>query len=149
MNPQSSAAADAIAALCTAVRVALDTDALRHVQVLDGPSAVDLENDAVMIGLGDPAVMTQRSEPDYGGRCTETGEIICVISCWDGSTDMAAKRARVYDILAAIEAHLRENPTLGDAVDDSMIGSDGELVQRQSSGALAALGFSVRYEAHI
>lgn len=144
MNPQSSATHDALVALVASTKTTLPT-----VQVLDGPGVEDLENDTVVIGVGDPAVITTRTPPDYGGRCTETGEIVCVISCWDGDTNVASKRARVYTILADIEEMLRADPTLGGAVDDSTFGDTGELIQRQQNGALAALGFSVRYEAHI
>lgn len=150
MNPMSSAAHDAITALVEVTR-----EALPESQVLDGPAAEELENDTIVIGVGDPAVMTTRTDPDFGGRCTETGEIVCVISCWDGETDVAAKRKRVIDLLGVLEAALRDNPRMvtpsypDGAVDDSILGGVGELVQRQQAGALVALGFSVRYEAHI
>jgi hypothetical protein len=153
VKPQSSAADQVITALVSKIPGWL-TAADVTAQVIDGPSTERLEKDAVVIGVGDPAVITSRSDPDLGGRCTETGEIVCVISCWDGERLMGPKRTRVYAILAAIETGLREDPTLVDSdgehhADDSMIGSSGELTQRQANGALAALGFTIMYEAHI
>jgi hypothetical protein len=153
MRSQTSALDDAIRALVQVLRAALP----EGTQILDGPATERPEKDTIVIGAaGDgTAALIQRGEPDYGGRVTETGDIVCVISCWDGDTDVAAKRARVFGYLAAIDAELRQNPTLvcqefpDGAVDDSALGDTGELVQRQQSGALAALGFSIRYEAHI
>ena len=153
MRPQSSAADQVITALVEKIPTWLAAAELTA-QVLDGPSAESLERDTVVIGVGEPAVITTRSDPDFGGRCTEQGEIICVISCWDGDAPVGPKRRRVYAILAAIEAGLRADPTLRDqdggrAAHDSKIGGEGELTQRQAKGGLAALGFTIRYEAHI
>lgn len=150
MTPMSSASHQAILALIRVATAAHDED----VQVLDGPTVAQLERDVLAVGTGDPAVMTERSAPDYNGRVTETGEIICAYSSWSGDTDMSERRGRVYDLFAELEAALRANPTLADTdgapvVDDCYIGDRGELMQRQQKGAIAALGFSVTYIAHI
>lgn len=150
MNPQSSALDAAIRALVAVIKTVLP-----DVQVLDGPAVERPEKDTIVIGFGDTAAVVEWSEPDFGGRRTETGDIVCVISCWDGDTDVAAKRARLFGYLSAIDMQLRENPRLvtdaypDGAVDDSMLGDTGQLSQTQQKGAQAALGFSVRYEAHI
>jgi hypothetical protein len=150
MREQSSALDGAIRALVSEIRAALP-----NTQVLDGPSTDQPERDTVVVGFGETAAVVDRSEPDYGGRVTEVGDIVCVISCWDGETDISAKRGRVFGYLAEIEARLRDNPQLvtedfpDGAVDACGIGGAGQLSQTQQKGAQAALGFSVTYEAHI
>lgn len=151
MQPMSTAADQVITGLLEVL-----AEALPDAQILDGPAVQDLENDTLAIGVGDPAVIVnRRGEPGFGGRITETGDVVCVISCWDGDVSVAKKRRRAVAMLTTIEATLRDNPHLvcetypDGAVDDCWIGDAGELLQRQQAGALVALGFTIHYEAHI
>jgi hypothetical protein len=121
-------------------------------QVVDGPARNDaeLEDETFVVGYGDQAFLLERSEPDYGGRVTETGEIVCAVSVYSGGSDMAVVRGRVVALLSAFEAVLREDPTMGGRVDDAALGATMEGSQNQTEdGTIAALAFTVRYEAHI
>lgn len=147
MNPQSTAIDEAIAGV-----KALFAAANPGVQVVDGPARSDaeLEDETFVVGYGQPAYMLNRSAPDYGGRVTETGDVVCAISVYSGSSDMTIVRARAVELLASFEAVLREDPTMTGRVDDSMLGDTMEGTQEQTEdGAVAALAFTVRYEAHI
>lgn len=147
MNPQSTAVHEAIAGI-KAVFAAANSG----VQVGDGPALreEDLADETFLVGYGQPAYVLERGLPDYGGRVTETGEIVCAISVYSGATDMATVRARAVALLGAFELALREDPTMDSRVDDSMLGATMEGTQEQTEdGAVAAIAFSVRYEAHI
>jgi hypothetical protein len=147
VNPQSTAVDAAVAGIKE-----LFTAANPGCQVGDGPALSEehLEDETFLVGYGQPAYLLTRSDPDYGGRVTETGEIVCAISVISGLTDMAVVRARVVELLANFEAVLRDDPTMGGRVDDSALGPTMEGTQEQTpDGAIAAMAFSVRYEAHI
>jgi hypothetical protein len=152
VRPQSTAIGDAVAGV-KAMWVAANPD----VELVDGPPLTDgagqlvLEDESFIVGFGDPAFVLERSDPDYGGRVTETGEIVCVVSLYTGDeAAMAATRARAVAILANFERVLREDPTMGGRVDDSILGRNMQWSQSQGpEGLICACAFSVRYEAHI
>jgi len=146
---RSTAVGDAIAGL-KALMAGIDST----LQVVDGPPRGDAElrDEAVVLGYvpGQGGISTTRSQPDFGGRVTEDIDIIAVISVYSGATDMETIRARVIEIYSDLDLALRENPTLGDRVDDAYLGQPGEWMQTQNTqGATCAVAFSIHCEAHI
>lgn len=121
---------------------------LRADQVFDGPPAgeyVGTEGVAVGASVQDNAVEFTARPADLGWqRSAERCTVPCLV--WSGSGDTAMKphRARVDQILEALDQALVDDRTLGGAVSRIQLVS-GALVQQQTgTGALVTVEASLQ-----
>ena len=147
------AAVDALLAILRAA------PALSAVHIADGPTAVNLTNrQRIYIGWqpsADAAVALTQSFNSAGARTRdEDFDIACYAESRAGDKDMALRRTRVFELVAAVETALRATdaaptaPTLNGAVLWSQL-TTGNLTQEQSEGTLAGLAFTVSCRARI
>lgn len=130
------------------------------VRIVDGPTAVNLsERHVIYVGwqpFGEIAVSLVQDFNAAGARTRDEDFIISgYIESRGGDKDMSVRRARVFEILGAVEDALRatdaapEAPTLNGTVLWAHV-TAGDLFQQQSNdGALAGLNFSVSCRARI
>ncbi len=137
---------------------------LANVNIFDGPVVLDSEYvhpDTLFIGdTGDDAPSASSSQEfgPYGraeGSRDETGSILCTAESTSGDTDIAARRERVAEIVAAVESLVRpsilasSDPTLGGAVLWCRL-TGQELRQSQTQdGTFAELPFVIAYRARL
>lgn len=148
------AAVDALLAILRAA------PSLEGVTVLDGPDVINLTGlHRIYVGwqpTAEAAVALTQGFNAAGARTRdEDFSIHCYAEARGGDKDMAARRARVFELLAAVETALRATdaapaaPTLGGTVLWAHL-TAGDLQQVQSSdGALAGLPFTVTCRARI
>ncbi|MFF4848002.1 hypothetical protein [Streptomyces sp. NPDC001194] len=152
----TSAVPAAVAGLLTILRSA---PGLHGVTVVDGPPTNNLTGgDWLYVGHqpgADAAVSLSQAFASAGARTRDEDiEIACYAESRAGGTDMAARRARAFELLAEAENALRatdaapEAPTLGGAVLWAHLVT-GDLYQLQSDGVLAGIAFTVRCRARI
>ncbi|MEU2313147.1 hypothetical protein ACFWFS_00300 [Streptomyces albidoflavus] len=138
-----------------------DSPALELVHIQDGPPASGQATDRHRLYIGwspgaDHSVDLQQSFATVGARRRdEEFSIPCYAESRAGDKDMALRRARVFEIVATVEAVLRASdaapaaPTLGGTVLWSEL-TAGALDQVQDSeGSLAGLAFTVSCRARI
>lgn len=152
----TSAVPAAIAGLLTILR----DPAIPGADVIDGPPTDDIETqDIIVIGWnpeGDQAAELAQKFNAAGARTRdEDFGISGWIDSWNGDTDLAVVRTRVFELLGEIEQRLRatdlhpEAPTLGGAVMWAHL-TAGVLRQSYTDqGARAALAFTVTCHARI
>jgi hypothetical protein len=145
-------AVDALLAIVTGL-------ALDDVRIVDGPAAVNL-TDRHRIHIGwqpnaDSAVSLQQQWNAAGARTRdESFTIACYAESRGGDTDMAFRRRKVFEMVAAVEQALRatdaarEAPTLNGTVLWSEL-TTGDLFQSHSEGAIAGLAFTIACRARI
>lgn len=147
------AAVDALLAILRAA------PALAEVRIVDGPESVNLtELDRVHVGWqpsGDAAVALTQDFNSAGARTRdEEFEITCYAESRGGDKDMAMRRARVFELVGAVEEALRATdaaptlPTLNGTVMWAHL-TTGNLTQDQASGARAGVAFTVSCWARI
>jgi hypothetical protein len=132
---------------------------LTGVTVVDGPRVADeSDQDRLFIGFDpedDTAVTGDQQFAGMPGRSRDqTFEITCLAEAWTGDTDVPARRARAYQIMAAVEQLLR--PTVGDHTLGvpgllwAQLAGGENLAQRQTSrGAYAGVTFTVTCRARL
>ncbi|MFE1926532.1 hypothetical protein ACFW91_28725 [Streptomyces asoensis] len=146
---------DAVGALLTIITGL----ALADVRVVDGPPATNLsDRDRIHIGWApgaDTAVSLQQQWNGAGARTRdEQFSIACYAESRGGDKDMAFRRNKVFEMVAAIEQALRatneapEAPNLNGTVLWSEL-TAGDLFQSHSEGAIAGLAFTVACRARI
>jgi hypothetical protein len=132
---------------------------LADVEVVDGPSAVNLTNRLrLYVGwapTGDSAVGLQQSFNAAGARTRdEAFTISCYAEARAGDKDMKARRDEVFALVGEVETALRATneaptaPTLNGAVLWAHL-TAGDLTQVQDQGSLAGLAFTVTCQARI
>lgn len=147
------AAVDALLAILRAA------PALAGVLVVDGPPAVNYtDRHRIYVGWqpgADAAVDLTQDFNAAGARTRdENFDISCYAESRTGDKDMAARRTRVFELVAAVETALRATdaaptaPTLSGTVLWAHL-TTGSLTQIQSEGALAGLAFTVTCRARI
>ncbi|MEU5716558.1 hypothetical protein AB0G71_12335 [Streptomyces sp. NPDC020403] len=155
-------ATSAAHAAITALVVRFETaPALAEVRVIDGPppSTNFSEPDRLYVGWAPGAEQAAELQQRFAGagarRRDEDGAISCYLEARSGDEDMALCRARVFELLAVVEAELRatntapDAPALGGVVLWSEL-TTGALIQDNGpDGALAGLAFTVAYRARI
>lgn len=100
-----------------------------QVVVLDGPTVSGDMRAAIAVGVPDPgsssaAVSVARTGP--GGLTSHDQEqwsIGCSIGCSIGEGGHGPTRARVQQLFGVVQAHLRQNPTLGGTAMNARVGS--------------------------
>lgn len=153
----TSAAPAAVDALLTILRA---SPALTDVHIVDGPPSVNLtERHRIYVGWSpgaDASIDISQGFASAGARTRdEDANIACYVETRAGDKDMALRRGRAFELLAAVETALRatdaapEAPTLNGTVLWSGL-TAGSLIQEQGDkGALAGLVFTVAYRARI
>lgn len=156
-------AIDNLLSMCRAY-AAIPGSPLENVNIFDGPVVLESEYvhpDSLFIGdTGDDAP-SGSSQQDFGpyGRTTgsrdENGTILCTAESTSGDTVISTRRARVKEIVGAVEDLVRQNvlatsdPTLGGSVLWCRI-TNQELRQSQTvDGALAEMLFVVAFRARL
>lgn len=142
----------AIAALVTAFKTSVDIG-LAGVPVFDGaplgseqaPAVVAVaysgdENEDVVSGSASPEGLS-------GQRDREAYEIICAAAAVDPGADIAAARARAYELQAACGAAVKTDPHLGGAVLFASLGISSLRQEQGTSGSRATVIFPVNVEA--
>jgi hypothetical protein len=148
----------AVAALLDILRAAPSLATSVHIE--DGPTAVNLTDpDRIYVGWqpsGETAVSFVQDFNAAGARTRDEDFVISgYVESRGGDKDMSVRRARVFEILAAVEDALRatdaapEAPTLNRTVLWAHV-TAGDLFQQQSNdGALAGLNFAVSCRARL
>lgn len=97
--------------------VAIFTAGLPDVQVIDGPPVIEMAGAGVCVGYA-PDVPSVLSIEDPAGLQVdmETFDLNCVAWQRSGDTDMKVLRDAVYGMVAALDAALAVDRTLGRAV---------------------------------
>jgi hypothetical protein len=156
-------AIDNLLAMCRAY-AEVPGSPLENVNIFDGPVVLDSEYvhpDSLFIGDTGDEAPSGSSQQDFGpyGRTTgsrdENGTILCTAESTSGDTDISLRRARVAEIVGAVENLVRQNvlassdPTLGGSVLWCRI-TNQELRQLQTAeGAMAEMLFVVAFRARL
>lgn len=146
----------AMAALLDILRAA---PALDGVRIIDGPEPTNAtERDMILIGWqvgGEAAVELEQSFAGAGARTRdEDFTIACYAESRRGDKDMSLRRARVFELVGAVETALRatdaapQAPTLNGSVLWAHL-TTGNLQQSAGEGTLAGLAFTVSCRARI
>ncbi|MEV6803140.1 hypothetical protein [Streptomyces sp. NPDC051132] len=146
----------AVAALVDILRTA---PGLAGVRIVDGPEPTNAtERDLILVGWQPGADAAVTLVQDFAAAGARARDEEFVISCYAesrrGDKDMAVARARVFELVGAVEAALRatdqtpEAPTLNGTVLWSHL-TTGNLQQTVIEGSLAGLAFTVSCRARI
>lgn len=129
------------------------------VRVARGSDLSQSPTDVIYVGLQDvddfdwtSAGTFQQAMQSFGGAREETGFVNCVALARDGGGDQDAATSNALAYLAAIEADLRANKTLGLTQFDYVVAQmdSGEIRERQGDdGASTALPFVISYKIRI
>jgi hypothetical protein len=136
--------------------VAAFTAALPGVEVADGPP-VEAPGvpDLVLVAHdqtpdGDSTITIEQEWADLAASSRyERGQIPCCVVAQTGDVDIAGRRARAVQLLAACEAALRSDRTLGGSVMTAQFAS-GAVHQIQNDEGSAVVGaFQITYMAQV
>ena len=131
--------------------------ALSGVRIFDGPEIdTSYPNDWIAVGHdgsddGDfeAAAASQEYAPIGALRKNEDGALSCVLSTWDGTTDITARRVRAFALLAAVEDVVRADPSFSGAVLWAGLESFQLQYRQTNQGAAVEIPFSLTYRARI
>lgn len=140
--------------------VTVATAAVAPVPVYDGEHVAEEPGPFLMVGVEDLESSTsplsasaEQSWASVGAKSRdESGRVVCVAYCDDGSARMKAARDGVFDIADRLEQGLRADPYLGGVTGLlwAEYGGSIQLTQAQyQGGAVAMLAFQVNYRARI
>lgn len=129
---------------------------LTGVEVVDGPRPeAPGPGDLVVLGHnGDPestaeVTVTQELASLDGSSRWETGVVPCCVVSQSGDTDLSARRARAFALLAAIETSVRADLTLGGLVLSAQITSAGARQLQNGAGSAVVVPFEITYFAQV
>lgn len=153
---QTSRVPAAVAALLAILRTA---PALEGVRIIDGPEPTNLtEKNMIFVGWQPAAEAAVALTQDFNAAGARTRDEAFQISCYAesraGDKEMALRRAKVFELVGAVEEALRATdvaptaPTLNGTVLWAHL-TAGNLQQVQSEGAIAGLAFTVSCRARI
>jgi hypothetical protein len=134
--------------------VGLAESTLTGVTVFDGPAPFKPSSkELLLVGWApfiDRHAVERRRDEGMKGRMTADGEIACYIAVGHGDTTIVPVRERATEILALLEAAIRDDET-GLGADEISIGPNMTLTQHQDAneGASVGLAFTVSYIAYI
>lgn len=126
-----------------------------NVQIYDGPE-VDNSYPGDWIGVGhsgaqDGDITAAQGQNSWRGlgakRMEEIATIDCVISTWDGDTDVKGKRDRAYAILSAVDTIIRQDPSFGGACLFGGLSTTSLGYRQTTAGFVVEILFSIAYEA--
>ena len=133
--------------------------ALEAVRIVDGQEAVNLtDRHRIHVGWSPSAESAVTLQQEWNGAGARTRDEVFFIACYaesrGGDKDMALRRAKVFELVAAVEQALRatneapEAPTLDGTVLWSEV-TTGDLFQSHAEGAIAGLAFTIACRARI
>lgn len=145
-------------AVCLALAALWDAAAdLDGVNVVDGPQANSVAaNEWLFVGHdgdapdeGNEVVVAEQDWMAFAKTKQETAEVTCAAVVVRGNTDIAAARARAYDIVSDAEDALRADLTLGGLVMQSHISAHQYIPTQTTDGAKVRVVFTVTYLAQL
>lgn len=87
------------------------------VQVVDGPPVSYIRSECVAVGITTEDASVESGTAQAGLRASrETIDVINLVRVWSGNTDLGPLRDRAYQLLDAVDAHLRADPSVSGAV---------------------------------
>lgn len=143
------AAIDALIARLTAA-ANITGHVLSGVQILDGPPLTNVEPDVIVVGFTPDGVSVE-GEQSPGGLTAQTQSlgVNCLVSSWSGDEAMKPVRDHVFTLLSAVEAEVKQDPTLAGAVADARLQFLDFDQQQDTSGATATVAFTIRISAFV
>lgn len=134
----------AFPALCDALTASFGA-ALGADRAFDGPPARFAGSSGLAIGATREDVSSEFQAPPSGldGASGEDVTVTCLAWSGDGSTEFKRHRDAVRDILAAAEARLAVDRTLGGAVDTAYLTGGTWLQEQTGEGALVSCEFRI------
>jgi hypothetical protein len=114
-------------------------------QVVDGPIGVQqMENDVLMVGIGDASITRTQARAGMGGRVTETVVISLVMSTLNGDDDLAARRDRILQGLQAVDEICVPRPAVPEVLDSLEVDEDMLIAQsHEAAGAVVEVAFTL------
>lgn len=119
---------------------------LKSVKIIDGQPTTETPKDFVAVAYAeDGDAVSGMQEPASLGnlRRSETYEITCMVSAWNGGTVMKSVRDRAFEIFGAVETAVRAGGTLDGSVTFADISRIGLSQYQTEQGAVADIMFSV------
>lgn len=113
-------------------------------QILDGPEVQWPQNDFLAVGLGpeDLSMLSSRTAAGPESQ-TDRGDVICLIRSYSGDPAPKTRRDRVYGLLAALQADIDADPTLGGHVDHAEVTGHTWVPTPTTNGIVADLVVTV------
>jgi hypothetical protein len=144
-------------AVLTALQTVFATAVGASVPVYDGLPATDSADTAFVlvghdgdVGSNNPAATVEqtRTERNITGVYTESGDVTCSVICQTGDDDFPGLRTNSRTLMAAVEAAVRADPSLGGVAVRAQI-TDLSLWQfRNLKGSGVRRVFTVHYDAN-
>lgn len=130
---------------------------LDAVQVVDGPQAnSDAANEWLFIGFdgdrpddGNEAVEAEQDLMTFARGKQESGNVTCAVVIRSGDIDIAAVRARAYEVLSHAEDSLRADMQLGGLVMHAYVSTYVYIPVVTQGGCKARVVFTVTYLAQL
>lgn len=130
--------------------------AMEGVTIYDGPPATEDDPRLVLL-IGDDGNPESDAETTYEQSwvdmaCTrreETGEILCAVIVQTGDTSFDAPRSRAKSIVAALQAALVADMTLGGVVYSATFDRGSARPLQNESGAAVVQPFTIRYRTQV
>lgn len=120
---------------------------LRGVEIVDGEPTTNTPKDFIAVGYaedGGEVVSGQQAAATIGHlRRSETFDITCFVSAWNGSTSMKSVRDRAFALYAGVENAVRTGGTLGGSVIFADIAQESFAQYQSDQGAIADITFTV------
>lgn len=154
-------ATSAVPAAITELLAILRADAgMSGVQVLDGPPVGDQsDQDYVAVGWQDgseESVQIVQDFADAGARTRdENFAILCWLDTWTGDSDVSVRRARAFELLAAVENAIRASggsptaPTMNGSVQWAHLTNAVLKQANTQDGVRAGIAFTITCRARI
>lgn len=139
----TSSISNALAGLITILKA---SSGLRGVDIIDGQPTTNTPKDYVAVGYAESgAAISGGQEPATLGnlRRSETYDIACQVSAWNGNTDMATVRDRAFTLFGSVETAVRNDATLDGAVIFADIGTIDVSQYQTEQGAVVDIDFTV------
>lgn len=130
----------AVAALVAAFQAAVS------MPVFDGQPPLDMPAEFVAVEFADTNFGTSGRQEPAGlgnGRRGEQYDVRCLISAYDGSSDMAAVRTRAFSAFTDICDAIRQDATLSGSVQYAEVTDFNTVAAQINAGANYTIQFSV------
>lgn len=134
------------AAIDGLIAVLSASSSLSGIKIFDGQPTIDTPKDFVAVAFTDEGqAVSGRQEPAGLGnlRRSETYEITCMVSAWNGSTVTKKVRDRAFALFAAVETAIRAGGTLNGSVTFADIAQIGVAQYQTEQGAVVDITFTV------
>lgn len=123
------------------------SSALRNVEIIDGEPTTNTPKEFIAVAFaedGGEVVSGQQAPATLGNlRRSESFDIACFVSAWNGGTVMKTVRDRAFALYAAVEDAVRTGGTLGGSVIFADISQESFAQYQTEQGAVADISFTV------